>query len=128
MTVAPISIPYLPYHILIPSRFPYYCFSSVRRVAPTQGIDFYHALKARYGSAGEGGNRKVEMLVFEGKGHPLDGIEAARVSYDVAKKCWSAQDSNRYLYIMYLVYYNPILGLMPTIFGQPRVYAKLHTT
>ena len=58
-----------------------------RRVAPSQGGDFYHALKARYASAGnEGGDRRVEMLIFEGEGHPLDGVEASKVSFEVTKK------------------------------------------
>jgi acylaminoacyl-peptidase len=65
--------------------------SADRRVAPSQGINLYHALKARYASVGArgghgGGNRKVEMLIFEGESHPLDGVEAAKVSYEVAKK------------------------------------------
>ncbi|KAF8064410.1 Alpha/Beta hydrolase protein [Lyophyllum atratum] len=47
---------------------------SDRRVAPTQGIEYYHALKDR---AREGS--KVEMLVFEGESHPLEGVEAGRV-------------------------------------------------
>ena len=33
-----------------------------------------------------GRNRKVEMLIFEGEGHPLDGVEAAKVSFEVTKK------------------------------------------
>jgi len=65
--------------------------SADRRVAPSQGVNFYHALKARYVSVGAhgghvDGNRKVEMLVFEGEGHPLDGVEAAKVSFEVIKK------------------------------------------
>ena len=65
--------------------------SEDRRVAPSQGVDFYHALKARYTSVGArgeqvGGNRKVEMLIFEGESHPLDGVEAAKVSFEVTKK------------------------------------------
>ena len=67
--------------------------SADRRVAPSQGGDFYHALKARYASAGResagagsSSNRKVEMLIFEGEGHPLDGVEAARVSFEATKK------------------------------------------
>ena len=65
--------------------------SADRRVAPSQGVDFYHALKARYASVGArdghvGGNRKVEMLIFEGESHPLDGVEAAKASFEVTKK------------------------------------------
>ena len=65
-------------------------------MATLQGIDFssYHALKARYASVGArgghvGGNRKIEMLIFEGKSHPLDGVEAAKVGFEVTKK-WLA--------------------------------------
>jgi len=46
------------------------------RVAPTQGIEYYHALKQR---AREG--TPVELLVFEGESHPLEGVEAARVAW-----------------------------------------------
>ena len=71
--------------------------SADRRVANSQGVNFYHALKARYASVGHvggnrkhvGNNRKVEMLIFEGEGHPLDGVEAAKVSFEVTKK-WLA--------------------------------------
>ena len=69
--------------------------SADRRVANSQGIDFYHALKARYASSvgarggHVGGNRKVEMLIFEGESHPLDGVEAAKVGFEVTKK-WLA--------------------------------------
>ncbi|KAG6827441.1 hypothetical protein H0H93_015612, partial [Arthromyces matolae] len=41
------------------------------RVAPTQGIEYYHALKQR---AKEG--TRIEMLIFEGESHPLEGVEA----------------------------------------------------
>ncbi|KAJ8475496.1 hypothetical protein ONZ45_g15588 [Pleurotus djamor] len=45
------------------------------RVAPTQGVGYYHALKGR--------GKKVKMLWFEGEGHPLEGVEATRVGYEV---------------------------------------------
>jgi len=69
-----------------------------RRVAPSQGIDFYHALKARYASRSEATapgvhdkyeSRKVEMLVFEGESHPLDGVEAAKATFEVTRE-WLA--------------------------------------
>ncbi|PFH52427.1 hypothetical protein AMATHDRAFT_74219 [Amanita thiersii Skay4041] len=41
------------------------------RVSPTQGMGYYHLLK--------GAGKKVEMLIFEGEGHPLEGVEAAKV-------------------------------------------------
>jgi len=47
-----------------------------RRVCPTNGIGFYHALKAR--------TTKVEMLCFDTEGHALDGVEAARISFEAA--------------------------------------------
>ncbi|KAI0247998.1 alpha/beta-hydrolase [Lactifluus subvellereus] len=46
-----------------------------RRVVNVQGMAFFHALRAL--------GRKVELLTFEGEGHPLDGIEAARVGWQV---------------------------------------------
>ena len=33
-----------------------------------------------------GSNRKVDILIFEGESHPLDGVEAAKVSFEVTKK------------------------------------------
>ncbi|KAF8900475.1 Alpha/Beta hydrolase protein [Gymnopilus junonius] len=59
-----------------------------RRVAPTQGIDYYHALKARFAlrNKGQADELKVDMLVFEGESHPLDGVEAAKVSFEATKK------------------------------------------
>ncbi|KAI0041885.1 alpha/beta-hydrolase [Auriscalpium vulgare] len=47
-----------------------------RRVVNVQGKAFYHALKLR--------GKEVEMLVFEGEGHPLDGVEAARVGWEAS--------------------------------------------
>lgn len=47
------------------------------RVVPTQGMRFYHALKGRGG--------RVEMLVFPKETHPLEGVEAARVSWEAGR-------------------------------------------
>jgi len=46
-----------------------------RRVVNVQGRTFFHALK--------GLGKKVELLMFEGEGHALDGVEAARVGWEV---------------------------------------------
>jgi|SRR5712671_3262111 len=46
-----------------------------RRVVNVQGKAFFHALR--------GLGKKVELLTFEGEGHALDGVEAARVGWDV---------------------------------------------
>ncbi|KAI9511046.1 alpha/beta-hydrolase [Russula earlei] len=46
-----------------------------RRVVNVQGKTFFHALR--------GLGKKVELLMFEGEGHALDGVEAARVGWDV---------------------------------------------
>ena len=53
-----------------------------RRVVPSQGVEFYHALKAR--------KRRVEMLCFDGESHPLDGVETAKISFE-ATIDWFAQ-------------------------------------
>ena len=58
---------------------------SDRRVAPSQGIEYYHALKARFQD-----KSRVDMLVFEGESHPLDGVEAVRVCYEAARD-WFAK-------------------------------------
>ena len=60
-----------------------------RRVAPTQGIEYYHALKARYSSSKDT-KKKVEMLIFEGESHPLDGVEAAKAGFEVTKEWFAA--------------------------------------
>ncbi|KAG5643652.1 hypothetical protein DXG03_000532 [Asterophora parasitica] len=58
------------------------------RVAPTQGIEYYHALKQR---AREG--TRVELLVFDGESHPLDGVEAARVGWEAARDFLRSSES-----------------------------------
>ena len=60
--------------------------SADRRVAPTHGVEFYHALKGRYAAEGVDGRKKVEMLIFEGEGHPLDGVEAAQASFGAIRE------------------------------------------
>ena len=45
-----------------------------RRVVNVQGKTFYHALR--------GLGKRAELLTFEGEGHPLDGVEAARVGWE----------------------------------------------
>ncbi|KAG2135266.1 Alpha/Beta hydrolase protein [Suillus clintonianus] len=45
-------------------------------VVPAQGLRFYHALKGR--------ERSVEMW-FKGESHSLDGVEAARVSWEAGR-------------------------------------------
>lgn len=48
---------------------------SDQRVAPTQGIGYYHALKALRANSPD----DIEMLVFDGEGHSIDGLEASKV-------------------------------------------------
>ncbi|KAG2127690.1 hypothetical protein DEU56DRAFT_820074 [Suillus clintonianus] len=77
------------------------------RVCPAQGIGFYHAIKGRGsvsgsavgsdhgidGSASAVGNEngkdgkdgRVEMLSFAGETHPIEGVEAARVSWEAGR-------------------------------------------
>ncbi|OAX35979.1 alpha/beta-hydrolase [Rhizopogon vinicolor AM-OR11-026] len=52
------------------------------RVVPTQGMRLYHALKGREGT--------VEMLVFPKESHPLEGVEAARVSWEAGRDWFKA--------------------------------------
>ncbi|PPQ76639.1 hypothetical protein CVT24_011784 [Panaeolus cyanescens] len=59
-----------------------------RRVAPAQGIEFYHALRGRQSLSGTPGG-DVEMLVFPDDSHPLDGVEATRASYYATLKWFS---------------------------------------
>ncbi|KAF8438494.1 Alpha/Beta hydrolase protein [Boletus edulis BED1] len=47
------------------------------RVPPTQGRGYYHALKGR--------GRVVDMLVFPKETHSIDGVEAARVSFEAGR-------------------------------------------
>lgn len=51
--------------------------ASDQRVSPTQGIGFYHLLK--------GAGEEVKILVFDGEGHPLDGVEAAKVVWEAGR-------------------------------------------
>ncbi|GAW06731.1 alpha beta-hydrolase [Lentinula edodes] len=48
---------------------------SDQRVAPTQGIGYYHALKALRTDSPD----DIEIMVFPGEGHPLEGVEASKV-------------------------------------------------
>jgi len=53
------------------------------RVAPHQGMNYYHALKGlRHGKKDVA---EVEMLVFDGESHPLEGVEASRVGWEAAR-------------------------------------------
>jgi acylaminoacyl-peptidase len=61
------------------------------RVSPTQVMEYYHALKGRK-HAKEAKLRsrgkeigEVEMMIFEGESHPLEGVEAARVGWEAAR-------------------------------------------
>jgi dipeptidyl aminopeptidase/acylaminoacyl peptidase len=56
------------------------------RVAPSHGINYYHALKGR--------NKTAEMLTFPKDSHPLDGVEAAKISYQAARD-WFVRFSHR---------------------------------
>ncbi|KDR78215.1 hypothetical protein GALMADRAFT_245272 [Galerina marginata CBS 339.88] len=64
-----------------------------RRVAPSQGIDYYHALRARYAQKDGDSKLRVEMLIFEGESHPLDGVEAAKASFEATKRWFAAAQS-----------------------------------
>ncbi|KAF8882831.1 Alpha/Beta hydrolase protein [Infundibulicybe gibba] len=50
-----------------------------QRASPTQGVGLYHALKGRKDGKGE-----VEMLLFPGESHALEGVECARVWFSAA--------------------------------------------
>ncbi|EIW76889.1 alpha beta-hydrolase [Coniophora puteana RWD-64-598 SS2] len=56
-----------------------------KRVAPTQGIGYYHALKGR--------NKVVEMLTFPGETHAMDGVECAATWYEATRdwiRAWTS--------------------------------------
>jgi acylaminoacyl-peptidase len=56
------------------------------RVAPTQGYGYYHTLKAlRNGKGTAKGGSRVDMLVFDGESHPLNGVECERVCWEAAR-------------------------------------------
>lgn len=57
---------------------------SDNRVAPSQGIGYYHALKGR--------NKTVDILTFPKDSHPLEGVEAAKISYSAGRD-WFARFS-----------------------------------
>jgi len=58
------------------------------RVAPTQGYTYYQTLKTLQYCRSPG-NQRVEMLVFDGESHPLEGVECARVGWE-ATRAWFA--------------------------------------
>ncbi|KAK0216321.1 acylaminoacyl-peptidase [Armillaria fumosa] len=49
---------------------------SDHRVNPKQGLGYYHALKGREGKV------KVDLLWFDGEGHPLEGVEASQIGWE----------------------------------------------
>ncbi len=51
--------------------------ASDQRVSPTQGIGLYHLLK--------GAGEEADMLIFDGEGHPLDGVEAMKVGWEAGR-------------------------------------------
>ncbi|KAF8898201.1 Alpha/Beta hydrolase protein, partial [Mucidula mucida] len=55
---------------------------SDNRVNPKQGLGFYHALKGRTSGSNEEGKGKVDLMWFDGEGHPIEGVEAARVTWE----------------------------------------------
>ncbi|KAF9461397.1 Alpha/Beta hydrolase protein [Collybia nuda] len=61
------------------------------RVAPTQGIEYYHALKGQRGVQKGLEDSVVELLVFEGESHPLEGVEASRVGYEAGRDFFAAR-------------------------------------
>lgn len=48
-----------------------------KRVCPTNGINYYHALKGR--------SKRVEMLAFPKDSHPLESVETGKVSYESSR-------------------------------------------
>ncbi|KIK92455.1 hypothetical protein PAXRUDRAFT_829938 [Paxillus rubicundulus Ve08.2h10] len=48
-----------------------------RRVPPSQGKNYFHALKGR--------GRRVDMLTFPGEGHAIQGVEAVRIGYEAGR-------------------------------------------
>ncbi|KAJ3762531.1 Alpha/Beta hydrolase protein [Lentinula raphanica] len=67
---------------------------SDQRVAPTQGIGYYHALKALRAAEASNG---VDMLMFPGESHPLEGVEASKTVW-LSTAEWFARGSlNNYL-------------------------------
>ena len=60
------------------------------RVAPTQGYGYYHALRAHQNAREKAERGRVDMLVFDGESHPLNGVECERVSWE-ASKTWFSQ-------------------------------------
>jgi len=67
--------------------------SADRRVAPSHGIEFYHALRAK--RATENREKSVEMLLFEGEGHPLDGVKAARIMFEATRDWFKNVDRDK---------------------------------
>lgn len=56
------------------------------RVSPTNSLTYYHALKGR--------GKVVEMLVFPKDSHPLDGVEASRISWEAGRDWFDAVQNN----------------------------------
>ena len=57
-----------------------------QRVAPTQGRNYYHALKAR--------GKDVELFCLKEDIHALDSVEGQWVSYEAARRLFDSVRSN----------------------------------
>ncbi|KAK2462496.1 hypothetical protein APHAL10511_005466 [Amanita phalloides] len=66
------------------------------RVAPTQGYGYYHTLKALRNQEMTAEGRRVEMLVFDGESHSLDGVECARVVWEATKDWFDGRKTIRH--------------------------------
>jgi len=64
------------------------------RVAPTQGYGYYHTLKALRNGNGVAKESRVDMLVFDGESHPLNGVECERVCWE-ASKAWFLESAGK---------------------------------
>jgi acylaminoacyl-peptidase len=56
------------------------------RVAPTNSLTYYHALKGR--------DKVVEMLAFPKDSHPLDSVEASRISWEAGRDWFVAAQNS----------------------------------
>ena len=56
------------------------------RVAPTNSLTYYHALKGR--------DKVVEMLEFPKDSHPLDSVEASRISWEAGRDWFVAAQNS----------------------------------
>ncbi|KAF5342853.1 hypothetical protein D9757_014920 [Collybiopsis confluens] len=87
---------------------------SDKRVPPIQGVNYYHALRALRGD-----DPDVELLMFGGEGHALDGLEASKVVWNRTAEWFNSRAVG-----FSAVYHQASGGVFASVSLDPRALAN----